>query len=218
MCSVLVSAHVHDYTSGDSIGIDLFPIDPMESIGRISNPSNCCRHFRFHVMTTLPVTKCTRLFFRFSCTTGFHRTPGCVHRNLFGSIGHDWILEVLIRFRAHTVVLTADIEKAFLNVAIAPEHRDYLRFLWIDDILEDDPQLLVMRFGKVVFGVSSSPFLAMQLSASNWTPTDLRTQISLMISYVEGLANSKPDQASAYEFYTKLKSRFQEGGFNMRKW
>ena len=31
------------------------------------------------------------------------------------------------------VALTADIEKAFLNVATAPEHRDYLRFLWIDD-------------------------------------------------------------------------------------
>ena len=65
-------------------------MDPMESIGRLSNPSNCSRHFRFHVMTKLPVSQCTRLFFRFSCTIRFHRTPGCVHRNLFDSIRHDW--------------------------------------------------------------------------------------------------------------------------------
>ena len=36
------------------------------------------------------------------------------------------IFDVMARFRAHKVALTADIEKAFLNVAIAPEYRDYL--------------------------------------------------------------------------------------------
>ena len=132
------------------------------------------------------------------------------------------ILEVLIRFRAHTVALTADIEKAFLNVAIAPEHRDYLRFLWIDDILKDDPQLLVMRFARVVFGVSSSPFLLnatirFHLDSNRSQDPDFFDDVVRSL-YVDDLAISKPDQGSAYEFYTKLKTRFQEGGFNMRKW
>ena len=43
------------------------------------------------------------------------------------------IFNILIRFRIHPVAVTADIEKAFLNVAISPEHRDYLRFLWMND-------------------------------------------------------------------------------------
>ena len=100
-------------------------MDPMESIGRLSNlplilltlPVSSYDRLdfrRFHrnrfvsngsdgvhrttfqplqLLSTLPVTKCTRLFFRFSCTTRFHRTPGYVHRNLFDSIGHDWRLE-----------------------------------------------------------------------------------------------------------------------------
>ena len=133
------------------------------------------------------------------------------------------ILEVLIKFRAHTVALTADIEKAFLNVAIAPEHRDYLRFLWIDDILKDDPQLLVMRFARVVFGVSLGPFL-LNLSSIRFLLDSYRSEDPDFVDdvvrslYVHDLANSKPDQAFVYELYTKLKSRFQEGGFNMRKW
>ena len=36
------------------------------------------------------------------------------------------IFDVMVRFRAHQIALTADIEKAFLNVAIAPEHSDFL--------------------------------------------------------------------------------------------
>ena len=36
--------------------------------------------------------------------------------------------------------------------------------------------------------------------------------------YVDDLAPSKPDGASAYDFYSKLKTRFKVAGFNMRKW
>ena len=33
------------------------------------------------------------------------------------------IFNILTRFRVHPVAVTADIEKAFLNIAISPEHR-----------------------------------------------------------------------------------------------
>ena len=39
------------------------------------------------------------------------------------------------------------------------EDRDVLRFLWVDNIEKDFPKLLVLRFTRVVFGVSASPFL-----------------------------------------------------------
>jgi hypothetical protein len=35
----------------------------------------------------------------------------------------------------HRVALTADIEKAFLMVSVAPEDRDVLQFFWIDNHL-----------------------------------------------------------------------------------
>ena len=69
------------------------------------------------------------------------------------------IMDILLRFRIHRVAVIADIEKAFLMVSVSEEDRDALRFLWIHDINAQLPRLVIMRFARVVFGVSASPFL-----------------------------------------------------------
>ena len=69
------------------------------------------------------------------------------------------IFDILLRFRVYPVVFTADIEKAFLMISLAPEDREFLRFLWVDDPLKEEPEIQVFRFARVAFGVSSSPFL-----------------------------------------------------------
>lgn len=111
----------------------------------------------------------------------------------------------MARFRAHKVALTADIEKAFLNIATAPKHRDYLRFLWVDDILTDNPQLVIMRFTRVVFGVNSSPFLlngTIRHHLNSYVDKDPEFVEEVVRSlYVNDLASSKPDETSAYDFY-----------------
>ena len=68
------------------------------------------------------------------------------------------IPDVLMRFRYHRVALVADIEKTFLMVQVAEADRDVLRFLWIDDPTSADPNIVVKRFNRVVFGITSSPF------------------------------------------------------------
>ena len=44
------------------------------------------------------------------------------------------IMEIILRFWVHKVALAADIEKAFLMIAMGPEDKNVLRFLWVDDI------------------------------------------------------------------------------------
>jgi hypothetical protein len=61
------------------------------------------------------------------------------------------IFNILIRFRCNKIGLLADIRQAILNIAIAKEHRDYLRFLWYD---REKKQKVVYRFLRVVFGVT----------------------------------------------------------------
>ena len=68
-------------------------------------------------------------------------------------------MDIILRFRVHKAVPSADIEKAFLMVSMAEQDRDVLRFLWVDDISKDEFEIIVLRFTRVVFGVASNPFL-----------------------------------------------------------
>ena len=69
------------------------------------------------------------------------------------------VAEILARFRFHSTALVADIEKAFLMIAIHPDDRNALRFLWYENIEEEDPDIIIYRFCFVIFGVNGSPFL-----------------------------------------------------------
>lgn len=68
----------------------------------------------------------------------------------------ELIPSILNRFRLHKYYgEVADIEKAFLQIGVHTDDRDFLRFLWIDD----KNQLIVDRHVRGVFRVNYSPFM-----------------------------------------------------------
>ena len=89
------------------------------------------------------------------------------------------LTEILIRFRRWKFVVTADIQKAFLQIGVCKQDCDVHRFLW--DI---DGQVKVMRFLRVPFGNCSSPFLLnatiqhhLSLLPSSRTVTELQQNL-----------------------------------------
>ena len=131
------------------------------------------------------------------------------------------IFDILLRFRANRVALVGDVEKAFLMVGIAEEDRDVLRFLWVDNIERDSPEIVVLRFTRVVFGVCSSPFLlnaTMKYHIEGYKEEDPEFVDQFLRSiYVDDLSSGAADSDAAYELYLKSKLRLSEGGFNLRK-
>ena len=92
-----------------------------------------------------------------SCASDGPSLNDCVYSgpNLLLKIFH-----ILLRFRFNFIAILADSKQAFLNVQISKEHRDFLLFLLYENVnLESDAKLIVYRFFKGVFGVTSSPFL-----------------------------------------------------------
>jgi hypothetical protein len=131
------------------------------------------------------------------------------------------ILDLLLRFRAHRVALTADIEKAFLMVAISEKDRNVLRFLWVDDITKESPEPVALRFTRVVFGVSSSPFLLnatirFHLEQHALTQPDLIAKL-MRSFYVDDVVTGASDEDQAYALYETSKKVLKEGGFHLRK-
>lgn len=72
------------------------------------------------------------------------------------------LVKILLRFRCGRYICTSDISKAFLQVNLADEDKDFLRFLWPIDIngsVYNPSNLIVYRFRVVMFGACASPFL-----------------------------------------------------------
>ena len=123
-----------------------------------------------------------------------------------------FIYDILLRFRIHKIAITADIEKAFLNVSVDSRDRDYLRFLWVDDVTSRHPNLQVYRFARVAFGVSSSPFLLNATIRHHLTCTDIPNDFAdrvLKSLYVDDYLGGDDSDESAFEMYKKLKSSFK---------
>lgn len=81
--------------------------------------------------------------------------------------------------------------------------------------------IVVMRFTRVVFGVSASPFLlnaTINHHIRKYESTDQSFVEKILQSiYVDDLTTGCPDVESAHEFYVKAKVRLAEAGFNLRK-
>ena len=131
------------------------------------------------------------------------------------------ILDILIRFRVFRIAVTADIEKAFLMVSVAREDRDALRFLWVDDVTAPLPRLVTLRFARVVFGVSSSPFLlnaTIRRHVEGYRLSDpLFVERFIRSIYVDDLTCGSDSEEGAIELYTKSRQCMAEAGFNLRK-
>ena len=107
-------------------------------------------------------------------------------------------------------------------VPVANADRDVLRFLWIDDPSREDPNIVLKRFNRVVFGVTSSPFLlngTVRHHVSNYEGEDPQFVNDFLSSLcVDDFYGGKENVPEAFQLYTKAKSRMKEGGFNLRKW
>ena len=142
----------------------------------------------------------------------------CLHT---GPKFNQRILDILLRFRVHRIAVTADVEKAFLMVSMVKKDCDVLRFLWIDDILADQPNIVELRFTRVVFGVSPSPFLLNatirhHLEKYHQAQPDLVEMIGRSF-YVDDLVTGAEDEERAYQLFMKSKEMLKDGGFNLRK-
>ncbi|XP_065212895.1 uncharacterized protein LOC135840339 isoform X2 [Planococcus citri] len=129
---------------------------------------------------------------------------------------------ILINVRLGAVALSADIEKAFLQMVLNELDRDCTRFLWIKDINKplSKTNLLYFRFARILFGVNASPFLL------NMVIKDLlssKPHLKILIQnlrnfYVDNFITSVDDLAEALQIFEILCKELRSIKMNLRDW
>ncbi|GFR00590.1 integrase catalytic domain-containing protein [Trichonephila clavata] len=128
------------------------------------------------------------------------------------------ILDLLISFRSNKIAILADVEKAFLQISLAPKDKDVVRFL-IDN---GENGVNVYTFNRVLFGVNASPFL---LAATIKTHIEKNVEkypdtvrILDHCFYVDDLVIGEDDIKLVFDLSSTAAKIMSDAGMDLLKW
>ncbi|XP_055944433.1 uncharacterized protein LOC129975391 [Argiope bruennichi] len=132
----------------------------------------------------------------------------------------ELIPNILLRFREGQLGVIADIRKAFLQISIRKEDRDFLRFLWWEN--REEKKLRVFRHTRVVFGVKCSPFLLASvieyhIQKCEGFEKSLKKRL-LESFYIDNVVTSVDSKDQLDRFIDNSKTLMAKGGFDLREW
>lgn len=129
------------------------------------------------------------------------------------------IVSILLRFRLHPIVFACDIRQMYRQILVHPDHRDFQRILFRFSF--DEP-IREFRMGRVTFGVSSAPFLAIrtihQLAEDEQESYPQAADILRTDIYVDDVVTGCQDTQEALVLQKQLINIMNAGGFQLRKW
>ena len=164
--------------------------------------------------TTTPI----RVVYDCSCRQS-KETPSLNDCLLQGPDFLNDLCSILLRFRTHTFAISTDIEKAFLQVHLHEQDRDFTRFLWLADPTDAESELVTYRFRTVLFGAVSSPFILYATLYHHLqqydTPLSYDIQHNL---YVDNIVSGSPTELEAVQYYHDSRAILSSAGFNLRAW
>lgn len=136
-----------------------------------------------------------------------------------GPVVQDDLLSIILRFRLHNYVMTADIEKMYRQININECDAHYQKILWREN---PEDELHTFLLTTVTYGTTSAPFLATrclnQLALDHIDKYPLASKIVRRDFYVDDLLTGCDTIAEARQLQQDLSSLLQEGGLSLRKW
>ena len=122
------------------------------------------------------------------------------------------------------ICIVADIMHAFLQIFVDENDRDSIRFLWFENINDPGSKIVIYRFTRVVFGLTSSPFLVnatLQHHLLKYLSiADITFYIKKLMRdlYVDDSTNSFDKVHECLRFFEISKACLAAANFNLRKW
>ena len=128
--------------------------------------------------------------------------------------------KVLLRFRLNRFAIIADIKKAFLQVGLHEEDRDWTRFLWPENPTDANSKLMTLRYCNVLFGSAASQFLlnaVIKHHLKQATNTNIAEAIDRNL-YVDNVLFTSNNSQLMLEFYNEAKEIMAKANLPLVAW
>lgn len=129
------------------------------------------------------------------------------------------IMALLLKFRVHFVVFTADMRQMYRQISVRDSDRDFQRIFWRSDTTYPVQEY---RLNTVTYGVSSAPFLACrtirQLVADEGHDFPLASQILSSDVYVDDIVSGSGTISEVQQMKKETVTLLSRGHLELRKW
>ena len=172
--------------------------------------------FTYHIMQWLESSISTKQRVVFDGSAKMSTGSTLNDNFLVGSTSQDNIVSVILKFRLHNYVITADIEKMYRQILVRSADRKYQRVLW-----GEVENIKTYELNTVTFGLASAPFLAIRclhqlaedeghkfLTAANILKNDL---------YIDNMIMGANTIKETIRIRDEIIQLLKLGGFNLRQ-
>ncbi|XP_069358401.1 uncharacterized protein [Maniola hyperantus] len=129
----------------------------------------------------------------------------------------DSLFNILVRFRQHKYVLSADIEKMYRSIMVDESDRDLQLILWRE---QESQPLMTLQLNTVTYGLSSSSFLSTRcLWQCGEECGDAATKTVIQNDfYVDDLLTGATTEEELLHIQRSVSDALAAGGFRLRKY
>lgn len=129
------------------------------------------------------------------------------------------LFSILIRFRKHTFVVTADINKMYRQILIDKSQRQYQQIFWRNN---SDEKIDVYQLNTVTYGTASAPYLAIrclhELGRANENNYPKESQIIKNDFYVDDLLTGANNLNELTKVCNNIINILSSAKFHLHKW
>lgn len=138
---------------------------------------------------------------------------------MVGATVQQDLYSIMLRFRTHPIVFTADIAKMYRQIQIDSEDCKYQQILWRE---RPTDSIECYELTTVTYGTASAPFLATRclkkLAEDEQRKYPLAAEILKNDFYVDDLVSGASDIKTALKIQADLITLLSSAGFQLRKW
>lgn len=192
-----------------------------ESLGHMSeykgNQLNKNAYFIPHHGVLRESSSTTRLRVVFNASSPTSSGVSLNKIQMVGPTVQDDLLSILLRFRQHKYILSADVEKMYRQIAVHPDDRYLQQIIWRDN---PAAPLKTFTLNTVTYGTASAPFLATRCLKQIGLDCDDSAVREIIIHdfYVDDLLTGGDNLEQVLLLKNKITSALTSACMPLRKW